>query len=205
MAVHHRFAMSQYSQILMAARALALPVYADWLRQLVTIFPLCLMLISPSAMASPDVRISMTGQVISDPVSSSNPKTLQGSIVEFRTQVTYSGREALDSDSLVIVNRVPPALSLVVTEAGPDNSSPFLFIEGDRPSELSCHFHALDDSSDCIEFSSDGGASFDYRPAPDLAGVDPSITHLRFRLRGNMKAALPEPSFFILKYRMRVD
>lgn len=147
----------------------------------------------------------MTAQVISDPVSNTNPKALPGSIVEFQTRVTYSGLEALDSDSLVIVNAVPSALSLVVDGAGPDNKSPFLFIEGDRPSDLSCHFLALDDSSDCIEFSSDGGISFDYRPTADFDGVDPSVTHLRFRLRGAMPAQLPDPSFFTLKYRMRID
>lgn len=197
--------MSRYSQIFMSVRAPVLMIYAGRLRQLATIFDVCLIVVSPPAKASPDVRISLTGQVNSDPVGSSNPKALPGSIVEFRTQVTYSGREALNSDSLVIVNRVPPALSLVVADVGPDDSSPFLFIEGDRPSELSCHFHSLDDSSDCIEFSSDGGASFDHRPTPDFAGVDPSITHLRFRLRGTMPAALPDPSYFILKYKIRVD
>lgn len=193
--------MSRYSVFFMSERASASPMDTGRRRHLAPILSLWFTMIGLPAVpatASPDVRIVMTGRVISDPVSSSNPKALPGSIIEFRAQETYSGREALDSDSLVIVNRVPPAFRPVVAGAGPDNSSPFLLIKGDRPIDLSCHFHALDDSSDCSELSSDGGASFDYRPAPDFAGVDPTITHLRFRLRGTMYAPLHEPSFLFL-------
>jgi hypothetical protein len=200
--------MSGYTLYFRAVCARSCAIFRCWPQKpgrICLLLPGLIALPAGPALASPDVKIVMTAQVISDPVSNSNPKAIPGSILEFQARVIYSGPEALGSDSLTIVNAVPSALSLVVAEAGPSDSSPFLFVDGDRPSDLICNFQSLDDSSDCIEFSSDGGASFDYRPTPDLAGTDPSITHLRFRLRGAMPAALPEPSFFTIKYRMRID
>jgi hypothetical protein len=162
-------------------------------------------LFTASAAAGSDVKILMTNAVISGSSSNGNPGLLPGSIIEFQARAVYGGREALGQDSLAITNAVPSALSLIVADKRGDSLSPFAFVEGAPPSCLSCSFRSLDDNGDCVEFSNDGGASFNYRPAPDQQGADPAITHLRFRLRGTMAPASTEPSYFILKYRMKVD
>ncbi|MVZ98107.1 hypothetical protein EUU23_10425 [Sphingorhabdus sp. IMCC26285] len=159
----------------------------------------------PLVAAGSDLKISITSKVVSGPIAQSNPKALPGSIIEYSAQVSYGGDEALGEHSLAITNPIPQSLSLVVSGLDGGVSSPFDFVEGLPPSDLTCLFRSLADRDDCLEFSSNGGVSFDYQPTPDPDGIDPAITHLRFRLRGAMAPAAAEPSYFTLRYRMKVD
>ena len=45
-------------------------------------------------------------------------------------------------------------------------------------------FSGLGSASDDLEFSSDGGSSWNYTPVADAAGCDPAITDFRLRPRG---------------------
>lgn len=159
----------------------------------------------PAAAADNEVMVLLSDRVISDPVSAINPKALPGAIVAYEAQVIYNGLLPLTADSLVLTNSVPANMSLVVAAPGSSTSSPFDFVDGALPSNLFCNLQLLSGPGDCIEFSNNGGASFDYVPQPNADGADPAITHFRFHPRGSMAAATLFPSSFTLVYRMKVN
>lgn len=157
------------------------------------------------AIAGSEVNILMTSEVVSDAISQSNPKALPGAIIEYQMRVSYSGHLPIVGDSVAVTNAVPASLSLVVGDGSGSIDGPFVFVEGAQPSDLNCLFQSLADIGDCVEFSSNNGATFDYQPTPDYDGTDAAVTHLRFRPRGIMQPATSAPSYFILRYRMKVD
>jgi hypothetical protein len=180
------------------------PDRALLLRRLILVSALCVSLVnlpSESNAAGSDIKVAISNTVISDSVSANNPKALSGAIIEYQARVMHSGQLALTSDSLAITNAIPPALSLIVA----DFPTRFVFADGAQPSDLTCTFQSLADNGDCVDFSSNGGISFDYQPSPNALGIDSAITHLRFRPRGAMAPAAPNPSFFFLRYQMKVD
>lgn len=150
------------------------------------------------------IRITLTNRVISDGVSGTNPKALPGAIVEYQAHVANYG-QLFASNNVAVTTAVPSNLSLFVEDDGSDSFLPFVFIDGSPPSSLICLFAALADQADCIEFSDDGGASFNYQPIPDGEGVDSNITHVRFRLTGAMAPALLQPASFTVRFRMKVN
>lgn len=153
---------------------------------------------------TPQIRITLTNRVISDGVSSTNPKALPGAVVEYQAHVANYG-QLFASENIAVTTDVPRNLSLFVKDNGSNDIVPFVFVDGSPPSSLICVFAALADQADCIEFSNDGGASFNYQPVPDGEGVDSNITHVRFRLTGAMAPALLQPASFSVRFRLKVN
>ena len=144
-----------------------------------------------SCSAEPDVEKAVT--VISDPVGSTSPFALPGSVVEYAISVTNDGQR-LDSGSVIITDALPADVRLVVSGA-----SAFELVDGATSSDVSLNWGGPASTTDGVEFSTDG-VTFSYAPSVDADGADPAITHVRFTLDGAMRQRIdtsPDPSFSI--------
>lgn len=148
--------------------------------------------------------IDISSRIISDGISRSNPRAIPASIVEYELLVANIPAETDGTSGPAIVNPIPAQLSLFVGDIGTGNG-PFVYETTNGASGFECRFETLSSMSDCVEFSDDGGQSFDYVPAPDRQGFDPDITHLRFRLKAGQPLESSQSSTFVLRYRMRME
>lgn len=104
--------------------------------------------------------------------------------------------------SFGISDKVPEHLSLFVGDLQGSGSGPAAFTDHD--SGLQFSFDGLSNPNDSVEFSSNGGATFDYIPVPDADGFDANVTHVRFRPRGALLTTTGPKERFSLRYRMKV-
>jgi uncharacterized repeat protein (TIGR01451 family) len=144
-----------------------------------------------------------TVQVLSDPINGTvNPKNIPGAENVYTVSVSNTGLGGVDTNTLVIVDAIPANSELFTGNFSA--GAPYVFADGALPSGLSCPFTALSNLSDCVDFSSDSGATWTYVPN---GGYDPAVTNLRFRLVGSMSAdavaGSPYPGFS-LQFKVRV-
>jgi hypothetical protein len=157
---------------------------------------------SAAQILSPSISIS--SRIVSDGISSANPKAIPASVLEYEMLVSNVPSDLAVQRGPVIANPVPEQLSLFVGDIG-TGSGPFAYEPASSGSGFDCKFESLSNPADCVEFSDNGGASFDYSPTPDREGFDPNITHIRFRLQPGIQPDRPQTSSFILRYRMRME
>lgn len=145
--------------------------------------------------------IHLSHRVLSDGLSQSNPKALPGSTIEYEIAVTdFAGIAAADN-RLSITTPVPAHLTLVV--AGEEAGRPSYQLDGHSAETIGpCDMQI---AGDCVAFSNDGGRSFDYRPSPDIDGVDREITHFRFNIRTAGSSIPLEMARLRLRYRMIME
>ncbi len=151
-----------------------------------------------------DVTVTTSSQTVSDGVSFTNAKSIPSAVIDYTTQVANRSVLPLLPDALVVTNPVPQQLILYVGDIAGPGSGPVLFAQGTRSSQLACVFGGIADGSDCLEFSNNNGATFNYQPAPDADGYDAAVTHIRIRPQGLFAPALFQPSSLVLHYRMKV-
>ena len=60
------------------------------------------------------------------------------------------------------------------------------FVNGTPSSALTWTFTALNSTTDDLDFSNDGGATWTYVPAADAQGCDVAVTDIRMRPKGTM-------------------
>ena len=158
--------------------------------------------IAAAQLLTPSIDIS--SRIVSDGVSATNPKAIPDAVVEYEMVVSNVPSDLADQRGPVIANPLPDQLSLFVGDIG-TGSGPFAYEPANGGSGFDCKFESLPNPADCVEFSDNGGASFDYSPTPDREGFDPNITHIRFRLQPGLQPDRPQTSSFILRYRMRME
>ncbi len=159
----------------------------------------------------PNILIVKSVTTVSDPFNGGvNPKAIPGAIMEYTVQASNEGSGAADNNSLAVTDRIPTNTSLFVNDIGGAGSGPVLFTDGPAfgalASGLSYTYVSLNDPSDGLTFSNDGGLTFTYTPVtPDANGCDPNVTHVRMSLGGafTFSASAPRPSFR-LQFRIRV-
>lgn len=176
-------------------------------RHLFTICMVSILTASPQPLKAQligDVTITTSSQIISDGVSFTNAKAIPSAVIDYTTEVANRSLLPQLPDALFVTNRVPPQLMLFVGDIADPGSGPVVFAQGTMSSQLACTFGGFADGSDCLEFSNDNGATFNYQPVPDADGYDAAVTHVRIRPQGLMAPALPQPSSFVLRYRMKV-
>jgi hypothetical protein len=155
----------------------------------------------------PDIVLLKSVQCSSDPVNgSTNPKAIPGAEMLYTVMATNQGLGAVDADSLVIRDAIPVDNSLFVNDIDTPGSGPILFEDGATASGLTYTFVALDNTTDDLEFSADGGTNYDYTPVPDADGYDANVTHIRINPDGGFAQSdgSNHPSFS-LKFKARVD
>lgn len=124
--------------------------------------------------------------VLSDPVTGSvNPKSIPGAVVEYFIDVTNLGTTS--PNQVVLVDDLPSEMELFVGDLD-GLGEPFEFIDGGiagTSSGLSYDFTSLGNTGDSVEFSRNGGATYDYVPIPGIDGYDDNVNGLRFTFQGS--------------------
>ncbi|MEZ5458985.1 MAG: hypothetical protein R3E65_06645 [Steroidobacteraceae bacterium] len=151
------------------------------------------------AIPPPQLRVQKTSEVISDPFNGTlNPRRIPGAIVRYAVTVTNTGPGAVDADSLVIQDVLPPDTELLVA---PSLGAAIEFLQGVPPSGLSFS------PATGVAYSNQaaGGAPWNYVPAPGAEGFDPAIRGLRITPSGSLAGSTGggDPSFTV-RFRVRV-
>ena len=134
--------------------------------------------------AIPNLVVLKTVTAYSDPVNgTTNPKAIPGATMTYNVKVTNTGLGPADSNSVSITDPIPVNTSLVVS------GSPVIFTDGTPPSGLTFAFTNLADLTDDVQFSNDGGITYNYVPTPGSSGADSNVTHLRVIPRGKLNAS----------------
>lgn len=146
--------------------------------------------------------------VVSDPVNGAvNPKAIPGAVVEYQIVIANPATNPVDADTVVVTDSVPAHTVLRVADM-PTGPGPVSFTDGIPPSGLTYGFVSLGSGSDDIEFSNDGGATWNHTPTPDADGYDATVDAIRINPKGVLDATpalgAPAPTF-TLKFRVRIE
>jgi hypothetical protein len=142
-----------------------------------------------------------TVSLVSDPVNgTTNPKFIPGAVADYTLRITNTGQGTIGNNTIVITDPIPPNTELFTGNLS--GGAPFIFIDGIPASGLACSFLALNNLTDCVDFSNDGGTSWSFVPN---GGYDPAVSNVRFKPSGTMNANTGSGSpYFDLRFRVRV-
>ena len=130
-----------------------------------------------------------SSQASADPVNGSvNPKLIPGARAAYTVTIANPNSFAATSDSIVILDSTPANLSLFVSHISGSSGGPIRFQDGATASGLTYTFTSLASTTDDVDFSSDGGATWTYVPTPNAQGADPAVNRIRIRPKGAMAA-----------------
>ncbi|HEX8571515.1 MAG TPA: DNRLRE domain-containing protein [Allosphingosinicella sp.] len=148
----------------------------------------------------------MSHPLVSDPLNgTASPKAIPGAVLLYSLNVGNGSSGYPDSDSVAIVQSVPPQGSLFVGDLGGAGSGPVAFAQGSPSSGLAYAFAGLGSTTDDLAFSNNNGATFGYTPTADSSGYDPAVTHIRVAPRGTFAGTTGAGSpNFTLSYRIKV-
>lgn len=139
--------------------------------------------INPPGM--PNLTVVKAVTTFDDPVNGTvSPKAIPGATMRYVVITTNFGAGPVDSDTLVVTDKVPTNMALRVADFDGSTAGPVKFIDGATASGLNYTFIALDDAGDDVSFSDDGGVTFDYEPSVDANGVDLAVTDIRINPKG---------------------
>jgi uncharacterized repeat protein (TIGR01451 family) len=156
---------------------------------------------------APDILTLKSVQTLSDPANdTSNPKAIPGAVVQYTITSTNSGFGAADTDSVTVTDSIPANTEMFVGDISGAGSGPLAFSDGSTPSALAYSFVALGNTADDIEFSNDGGGTYNYTPVPGADGYDSNVTHFRGLTSGAFAASdgINNPGFSF-QFRVRVQ
>ena len=147
------------------------------------------------------LTVSKISTIYSDPVNgTSDPYAIPGSVVEYTIVVGNPNAAALDPDSVVVNDKAPSNAKMCLAGFG-GGAGPLRFVDGSTPSGLDYNFTSLDDNADDVEFSADGGETWNYSPIADADGCDEAITNFRVTPTGAFAAS----SSFTLRVRFIIE
>lgn len=133
------------------------------------------------------LTVNKTSAAYWDPVNgTTNPKMIPGGIVTYTISVSNPGNLPTTADSIIAMDPLPALVSMIVGDIGGSGSGPIGF--NPVTSGLSYTFSALSNMSDDLDFSSDGGATWNRVPSPGPNNADATVTHFRIRPKGVMAA-----------------
>ena len=150
---------------------------------------------SSITLATINITVAKTSQVISDPVSGTiNPKAIPGAIVEYSIVVSNAGTAPIDANSIVIRDPFPTTISPFVTTSG---GPPVWLVDGSPSSALTLNYATGVTWTNQIG----GGAPFTYTPTPDGTGFDSAATGVVIIPTGSMSAT----GSFTVKFKARIN
>lgn len=156
--------------------------------------------------AGPSLALTKTVQSFADPANgTTNPKSIPGATKLYVVTITNQGAGAVDSNSVMVSDPIPPNTRMFVGNLGAPGSGPVAFVNGTPSSALTWTFSGLNNLTDDLEFSNDGGTSWVYVPVPDAQGCDAAITHVRMRPKGVMPGNGGGNPSFQLQFRVLVN
>ncbi|MCP4301037.1 MAG: DUF11 domain-containing protein [Gammaproteobacteria bacterium] len=131
-------------------------------------------------LGTPNLTVVKAVATLEDPINGTvDPLAIPGATMRYLILTTNTGSGQVDTDTLIVTDPVPANTALRVLDFDGSTAGPVQFIDGSTASGLSYSFIALDDVSDDVAFSDDGGATFDYEPTADANGVDLAVTDIR--------------------------
>lgn len=124
-------------------------------------------------------------------------KALPGSTIIYTISVNNSGNASPETDSVVVRDRIPPAVQMFI---GTGATSPVSFDPG--TTILSYTYTSLASTTDDITFTSESGPSpaYTYTPVPDAQGYDGAVTGFRVDPNGTFGGS----TGFDLVYEVRI-
>lgn len=150
-----------------------------------------------------NIAIALSSNVVGSPAGNSGVlATVPGAFVDFFISVTGPTKGGSPAASFAVTDKVPEHLSLFVGDLDHNGIGPAVFTDNDSGLEFS--FDGLSSAMDSIEFSSDGGETFDYVPVADTDGFDANVTHIKLRPSGALLPTVGKYERFSLRYRMKV-
>jgi large repetitive protein len=157
---------------------------------------------SASVTAPPPLNLTKISAVYADPVNGTSlPKAIPGALISYTITVNNPGALNPDANSISVSDSTPAGLAVHIADIGSAGSGPVEFIDGAPSSGLGYTFTSLDSLTDDVEFSNNGGASWNYIPTADANGDDDGITNIRIRPQGAM---VPTSSFAInVRFRIK--
>lgn len=156
---------------------------------------------------APELLVMKSVHTLSDPYNENvNPKAIPGATMLYTITITNQGICPVDDDTMVIIDPIPEHASLFVNDIDVPGSGPLLFLDGTAPSGLTYTFTSLESTTDDIDFSGDGGATYTYVPSPDAHGFDGNVSHIRVSPKGTFQGSSTPPAPYAdLKFKVRVD
>lgn len=128
-------------------------------------------------------------QASADPYNGTvNPKLIPGARAAYTVTIANPNPFAATADSIVVLDPTPTELKFYVNHIFGASGGPVRFQNGATPSGLSYTFTSLASTTDDVDFSNDGGATWTYVPTPDAQGADPAVNRIRIRPKGSMAA-----------------
>lgn len=152
--------------------------------------------------SQPLIEVAKRNIILNDPINgTSSPKWIPGGRVQYLVDVSNRGRGSGDNNSYFVVDEIPANTSLYLQGA-----SPFSFVDGTPPSNLSFNYVAPGDPGDDVAFSNDGGLTFNYTPVTAADGTDPAVTHVRLSFGGQMSCGTDaSPSTFTVGFEIVIN
>lgn len=155
----------------------------------------------PFSVGSPALNVKKTSSTAYDPVNlGSSPKSIPGSLVDYTVEVTNSGFGFVDNNSIIISDVLPSAQATFYFGVPVD---PVVFSDGVVSSGLTFTFTDISSTTDDVEFSNDGCATFVLNPTADpITGYDttsPKIDCIAIYPKGNFAGSdgINTPSFSV--------
>lgn len=146
------------------------------------------------------ITATKVSSVFSDPKNgTTRPFPIPGAIVEYTIGVSNPNAVALDANSVIVSDSGPPQAALCLVDMG--STGPIAFVDGSPTSGLTFSYTGLSSATDDLEFSADGGVTWDYVPTLDAAGCDSGITNFRLKPSG----AFAPSSAFTVKARYLIE
>ncbi len=143
--------------------------------------------------ANATLVVAKTSVILSDGISSANPKAIPGAVVRYTITVSNTGNLPVDASTIVIFDPLPANFTF-------DASAPVTFTNGANPSGLNAF-----NQSNMVTYSAqaNGGAPF---TAPLGSGYNAAIKGLRIAPTGIMAAATNAgPTSFSISFNGRLN
>lgn len=153
--------------------------------------------------ANDKIAIAMSSRIVASPVKTADgPSVIPGTVLDYSLGVAGPSGSAQAASGFAFGTAVPDRMMLFVGDLEASGAGPVVF--NDTGSGLQFNFEALASLTDALEFSNNGGQSFDYSPVPDADGYDGNVTHIRMKPIGNLNPTAERQSRFSFRYRMKV-
>jgi uncharacterized repeat protein (TIGR01451 family) len=135
------------------------------------------------------LTVVKSSRALLDPYNDpANAKLIPGARVGYTITVANPHSYTVTSNSVVVIDATPNLLDLFVGDIAGVGGGPVLFQDGSPSSTLTYTYSGLASLTDDVDFSSDGGTSWNHVPTPDANGSDAAVTHIRIRPKGAMAA-----------------
>ncbi len=139
-------------------------------------------------------RMTLTKHINQTADPTGGDLSIPGARTRYAIELRNTGTIPIDPDSVAVVDAIPAETAMLVTDLDTPGSGPVRFTDGSPSSALSYTFVSLSDGADDLEFSNDGGSTYNYTPTPGTDGTDAAVTHIRISPKGTFSSGSPPPT-----------